>query len=46
MEPETLTDPLYQSVMKAEHALRDLRIRLHYMSRDGGVGEPSDEGRE
>ena len=39
----TLTDPLYQSVMKAEHALREVWIKLHYMSCASGVGKPRDE---
>ena len=39
----TLVDPLYQSVMKAENALRGLWTELHYMSCEGGVGESRDE---
>ena len=38
----TLVDPLYQSVMKAENALRGLWTELHYMSCVGGVGKPPD----
>jgi len=37
-----IVDPLYQSMMKAEHALRDLAVKLHYMSCAGGVGKPPD----
>jgi hypothetical protein len=38
-----LTDPINQSVMKAEQALREVWITLHYMSCAGGVGEPAEE---
>jgi hypothetical protein len=37
-----IADPLHQSVMKAEIALRDLAVKLHYMSCAGGVGKPTD----
>jgi len=29
--------------MKAEHALREVWIKLHYMSCASGVGKPRDE---
>jgi len=38
-----VADPLYQSVMRAENALRDITVKLHYMSCAGGVGRPRDE---
>jgi len=41
----TSADPLYVSVMKAEHALREVWITLHYMSCAGGVGKPREEGK-
>jgi len=39
----TAADPLYLSVTKTEDAIRELWIRLHYMSCASGVGEPPDE---
>ena len=38
-----IVDPLYQSVIKAEDAIRELWIKLHYTSCAGGVGKPGDE---
>ena len=42
----TTADPFYATVMRAEDAIRDLWIKLHYMSCAGGVGEPRDERRD
>jgi hypothetical protein len=41
-----VADPLYQSVLRAESALRDITIRLHYLSCHSGVGKPASSGNE
>jgi hypothetical protein len=41
-----IVDPLYQSVLRAESALRDITIRLHYLSCPSGVGKPASSGNE
>ena len=41
-----MVDLFYQSVDKAEIALREVAARLHYKSYTSGVGEPRDVPRE
>jgi hypothetical protein len=37
-----MTDPMYQAVLNAAHAMQGLCVHLHYASCEGGTGQPRD----
>jgi len=38
-----IDDPMYQAVLKAQRAMQDLCVHLHYASVGTGVGQPPDQ---